>query len=676
MAALVAVLCVVPHALGDEAVSFKADVRQVLRTHCVGCHNPNRAEADLDLSDFRTVIEGSYSGEVVVAGKPDESLLYLVTAHLEEPAMPPGGRKIPAEDLDLMRRWIEGGLLEEPSSAPGPTKSTTKVVEPAPEPSVTPSPDLVFRGVHASPVIALDACGAAGLVALGGQMQVILLDADSLTLNQVLPYPEGEPQSLRFSHDGALLIAGGGEHAQSGGVVVWDVATGGRVAQSMEDFDVALAADLSPDGRLAISGGPEKRLKVLALPRCEPLHVLDKHTDWVLDARFSPEGLLLASADRDGAVYVWETESGKTLHTLRGHQDAVTGVAWLDGGDTLTTVSEDGSLRQWNMHTGKQTERWSAHPDGVLDLVATSGGQLATAGRDRRVRIWETDGELVHESNQFESLPTTLACLGEGRLVIGGQRGEVVRWDTEKSHMVALVLSDEQTTSTLAAILPPDPSVLAPKPSQQPAASMVSLAPASEVNGLLSATQLLETRLLGVSQESSDLLEETVALKRRIRLVHDELDELTLKSRGDPELLAELRQALESKDVERSSIQKTLEQLRATGQSMQETQERLAGLPDHAQERVQQAMLLQDIASEKLGLAMGQAEQTLAECEAALKELRGRLSEAGGVDFDKHRKAIDTKQRELLAYEEELATLLQRTASLLQAKDGQAQMAP
>ena len=47
-----------------------------------------------------------------VAHKPDESPIYLSAAHLEDPKMPPNSPKIPQRELDLIRRWIEGGLME------------------------------------------------------------------------------------------------------------------------------------------------------------------------------------------------------------------------------------------------------------------------------------------------------------------------------------------------------------------------------------------------------------------------------------------------------------------------------------------------------------------------------------------------------------------------------------
>lgn len=65
----------------------------VFTQHCIGCHNADRPRGGLDLSTMAAVQEGGTSGKAAVAGKPDESLLYLLPAHLDEPKMPRARQK-------------------------------------------------------------------------------------------------------------------------------------------------------------------------------------------------------------------------------------------------------------------------------------------------------------------------------------------------------------------------------------------------------------------------------------------------------------------------------------------------------------------------------------------------------------------------------------------------------
>jgi hypothetical protein len=50
-------------------------------------------------------------------------------------------------------------------------------------------------------------------------------------------------KTVRFTRNGRLLLAGGGEAATSGRVVVWDVAQAARIAELGEEYDEVLAAD-------------------------------------------------------------------------------------------------------------------------------------------------------------------------------------------------------------------------------------------------------------------------------------------------------------------------------------------------------------------------------------------------------------------------------------------------
>src|SRR5262245_2973872 len=95
----------------SEAIAYD-QVRPVFRKHCVTCHNQDRARGDLNLSSLEGIKAGSSSGPAVVSTKPEDSPIYLSAAHLEDPKMPPNSPKIPQRELELIRRWIEGGLAE------------------------------------------------------------------------------------------------------------------------------------------------------------------------------------------------------------------------------------------------------------------------------------------------------------------------------------------------------------------------------------------------------------------------------------------------------------------------------------------------------------------------------------------------------------------------------------
>jgi len=110
-------LTVVPQSIrADGAIEFGRDIRPILAAKCFACHGPDEKSREaglrLDQREGATAELDSGAGRALVAGKPDESVLYQrITAQDESERMPPpdGKEQLSGEQIDLLRRWIEGG---------------------------------------------------------------------------------------------------------------------------------------------------------------------------------------------------------------------------------------------------------------------------------------------------------------------------------------------------------------------------------------------------------------------------------------------------------------------------------------------------------------------------------------------------------------------------------------
>ena len=56
---------------------FERDIVPILRTKCTRCHGGKALKGELDLRTLGSLLKGSESGEVVVGGRPEESLLLV-----------------------------------------------------------------------------------------------------------------------------------------------------------------------------------------------------------------------------------------------------------------------------------------------------------------------------------------------------------------------------------------------------------------------------------------------------------------------------------------------------------------------------------------------------------------------------------------------------------------------
>ncbi len=438
------------------AVTYKDHVLPILRTHCLNCHNADKAKADLDVSTYAALIAGGSSGDTVKPGNPGQSLLFKVTTHEVEPHMPPKGPKLPAADLAVIKTWIEGGA---PETAVGAAKTAARKTDidpvavtqgkpagPPPMPENWPAVSLA-KTARPHPVTALAASPWAPLVAVAGHERVLLYHSDTLKLLGTLAFPERIPYVLKFSRNGKWLLAGGGRGASAGKVVIWDVTTGKRVTEIGDEADVVLAADVSPNHKLVALGGPGKLIKIYDTATGELKHKIKKHTDWVTAMEFSPDGASLATGDRTGGAYVWDAETGGIGFTLGDHKDAVTALSWRADSQMLASASEDGKVILWYAEDGFPTRTFNAQVDakapataknklpGVLSVQYSRTGQLATCGRDNSARLWAATGTQTARLDGFADVPSRVAFSHDGgRIFVGDFTGKVRVWNTKDSQ--------------------------------------------------------------------------------------------------------------------------------------------------------------------------------------------------------------------------------------------------
>ena len=112
-----------------DRIRFNEQIRPLLSDRCFACHGPDgkRREADLRL-DLRPNAIGEADGPAaIVPGKPDESHLWKrIISTDPDLQMPPPSAKKPrftAEELSLLRRWIEeGAVLPDAASGDAPAR--------------------------------------------------------------------------------------------------------------------------------------------------------------------------------------------------------------------------------------------------------------------------------------------------------------------------------------------------------------------------------------------------------------------------------------------------------------------------------------------------------------------------------------------------------------------------
>lgn len=94
-----------------QEVDFVSEVKPLLETRCLECHQHQYICAGLNLETRKLAMKGGRSGAVILPGSPHQSLLYkvLLLGHESPVAMPPTPEGMEQEGAKLLHDWIKQG---------------------------------------------------------------------------------------------------------------------------------------------------------------------------------------------------------------------------------------------------------------------------------------------------------------------------------------------------------------------------------------------------------------------------------------------------------------------------------------------------------------------------------------------------------------------------------------
>jgi WD40 repeat protein len=199
------------------------------------------------------------------------------------------------------------------------------------------------------------------------------------------------------------------------------------------------SAALSPDGKLAVSGGDDDALRLWDVATGKPVRVLEGHTNLVWSVAFAPDGKHILSASEDRTVRLWDVQTGKELRRFVGHTGSVTRVAFAPNGCRAVTTSDDKSLRLWEVATGKEVHRFEGHQQAVIAAAfAKDGGRIVSGGKDRTLGVWDAvSGKELRTLEGHTDTVWGVAFALDGKHLLSGSGDRTVRlWDIATAREV------------------------------------------------------------------------------------------------------------------------------------------------------------------------------------------------------------------------------------------------
>jgi hypothetical protein len=96
----------------DRKIDFVKDVRPLLEKHCWKCHGAEKQESGLRLDSRAALLKGGDIGPVIAAEDSERSkLILLVSGTDPQTVMPPDGSQLTAQEVGILRAWIDQGCV-------------------------------------------------------------------------------------------------------------------------------------------------------------------------------------------------------------------------------------------------------------------------------------------------------------------------------------------------------------------------------------------------------------------------------------------------------------------------------------------------------------------------------------------------------------------------------------
>ncbi|MEZ2236235.1 caspase family protein [Microcoleus sp.] len=219
------------------------------------------------------------------------------------------------------------------------------------------------------------------------------------------------------------------------------------------------ALAFSSEGKLIVSAGYDKKLRILNLEKHTILPPIEAHQKLITAVRFSPNGQLLASASNDGTVKIWKQQRN-FLYFLdkMPHKDSIYDLAFSKDSQEIAAASKNGSIMIWDVKDIKKESRILIDKESTnkkeykifgLDFHPVNKSVLVSTGfKDYEIILWDLSSKRNNEPKKrigkTEILTVSVRFNKDGSLIAScDERGKIKIRNSTTGEIIGIINDED-----------------------------------------------------------------------------------------------------------------------------------------------------------------------------------------------------------------------------------------
>lgn len=178
---------------------------------------------------------------------------------------------------------------------------------------------------------------------------------------------------------------------------------------------------------------------------------LSERKHQIVCVAYSPDSKLIATGGFDNQIILWNSATGQVFKTLTGLKAFPLSLTFSHDSRYIISGGKDSRVTIWDANTGAEIRSIKAHGADVTDVAIRSDNTIASASKDKTVKVWDFNGTLKRELTGHKREVMAVAFSHDGeKLVSGSADGTVKEWEVATGKMIQSIDAHDGWVRTVA----------------------------------------------------------------------------------------------------------------------------------------------------------------------------------------------------------------------------------